>query len=177
MTNKAQEITRYDFKCSDELLLDTNVWLLLYAPQMPGDSRVEVYSQALRKILAANSRIYIDVLIVSEFITQYARLKHQLISPKIKFKDFRRSQDFKCVAQDIVADVKMVLRHCKRLESGFDSLAIETLLDNYAMGESDFNDQILASLCKNNGLKLVTDDGDFKDCGVPVVTANKRLLA
>ncbi len=52
----------------------------------------------------------------------------------------------------------------------------ETSVDEYAAGESDFNDQIIAVLCKRKGLKLVTDDGDFHGQGIPVVTANRRLL-
>lgn len=174
--NRAEQISCYEFKSSDELLVDTNIWLLVYAPQKPIDSRVEIYSQALFKILAAQSSIYIDVLIISEFISNYARLKHQLISPKIKFKEFRKSADFKPVAKEIAADVKRVLKHCTRVENGFESLAIDALIDEFEAGDSDFNDQILTNLCKSKGLKLVTDDGDFKGCGIPVVTANKRLL-
>lgn len=178
MSHKAEAITGYDFKPNDELLLDTNIWLLVYGPQKPGDSRVAVYSQALAKILAAQSRIYIDVLVVSEFINTLARSKWKLSAPHIKeFKAFRKSPDFKPIAQDIAADIKLVLQHCTRLESGFESLVIDTLINEYAAGDSDFNDQILTTLCRSKGLKLVTDDGDFKGQGISVVTANKRLLA
>lgn len=178
MTHSVSNIRSYDFSSKDELLLDTNVWLSVYGPQKPGDSKVADYSQALARILSAQSRIYIDVLIVSEFINTYARLKWKLVAPHIKeFKLFRKSADFKPVAQDIAADVRRVLQHCKRVESGFESLAVDAVIDQYAIGDSDFNDQILANLCQRNGLALVTHDGDFKDCGCPVITANKRLLA
>lgn len=178
MTNKVEDITQYDFKSSDELLLDTNVWLLTNSPQKPGDKRVAIYSRALANILAAKSNIYIDVLIVSEFINRYARVKWPLVAPHIKdFKKFRNSQFFQSVAQDIADDVKQILKHCARIESGFESLAIDTLIDEYAMGDSDFNDQILIALCQRKGLKLVTDDGDFKSSGIPVLTANQRLIA
>lgn len=49
-------------------------------------------------------------------------------------------------------------------------------MNEYEKGNSDFNDQIFTEICRNNGWKLVTDDGDFKRCGVPLVTANKTLL-
>ncbi|MEI8174248.1 MAG: PIN domain-containing protein [Deltaproteobacteria bacterium] len=177
MTPKTEEITRYDFKSSDELLLDANIWLLVYGPQDPNDPRVGIYSKALKKILAAKSCIYIDVLIVSEFINAYARIKKRVLSPpSTTFKQFRKSSDFEPVAQDIAADVKCVLKHCMRVESGFELLAIDALLDEYAAGNSDFNDQVFISLCSSKGLTLVTDDGDFKGCGIPVITANKRLL-
>lgn len=178
MTHKAMAIANYKFSASDELLLDTNVWLLIYGPQKPRDARVAAYSQAFSKILAAGSRVYIDVLIVSEFINVYARLKWKIIAPDIKdFKTFRRSQDFKPVAEDIAADVKQLLKHCARVENGFESLAIDALIDEYAAGDSDFNDQVLTALCKRKRLKLVTDDGDFRGQGIPVVTANRKLLA
>ncbi len=177
MSHKAEEISRYDFKASDELLLDANVWLFVYGPQQPGDRRTAVYSQALAKIFAAQIRIYIDVLIVSEFINTYARLKWKLTSPTTNFKQFRKSAAFKPVAQDIAADVKQVLRHCTRIEDGFDSLTIEPLLNDYAAGDADFNDQILTALCQKTGLKMVTGDSDFKGCGIALITANSRLLA
>jgi len=180
MTHRVDRITDYDFTSSDALLLDANVWLFVYGPQKPRDSRVDVYSQALAKILAAQSRIYIDVLIVSEFINTYARLRWNFWKAQSAssndFKKFRKSGNFNPVAQDIAADVKRVLKHCARVENGFESLAIDTLIDEYAAGDFDFNDQILASLCKKDGLKLVTDDSDFKSQGIPVITANERLL-
>lgn len=175
MTHNAEAIACYDFKPSDEFLLDTNIWLLVYAPHGPKDNRVAVYSQALSRIIAAQSRIYIDILIVSEFINTYARLKWKLMSC-LDFKQFRNSKDFEPVAQDIAADVKRVLQHCRRVDDNFESLEIDSLIDEYATGFSDFNDQILTTLCKRKGLTLVTDDGDFKGQGIPVVTANKRLL-
>jgi predicted nucleic acid-binding protein len=178
MANKVKKITSYVFKASDELLLDANVWLFLYGPQRPGDHRVAIYSQAFAKILAAQSRVYIDVLVVSEFINTYARLKYNILATlSTDFKQFRQSSAFKPVARDIAADVKRILHHCTRLASGFETLAIEPLLTKYAAGDSDFNDQVLMDLCLRRGLKLVTDDGDFKQRGIPVITANKRLLA
>lgn len=177
MTHEAEAIAGYAFKSSDELLLDTNIWLYVFGPQKPHDRKAEVYSKAFAKILAAKSRIYIDVLIVSEFINAYARLKWKILSPSSKFKQFRKSGSFKPVARDIAADVKRVLEHCIRIETGFDSLAIYELIEEYAKGDSDINDQVLAALCKRKGLKLVTNDGDFNSQEIPVLTANQRLLA
>ena len=177
MKNSARDIRSYVFKSTDELLLDANIWLFVYAPSKPNDGRVKVYSRALSKMLKAKSRIYIDVLLVSEFINSYARMKHNILNPGVRFnKRFRQSAAFKPIAQDVAADARLVLQHCTRVESGFDVLNIDTLVDEYEKGNSDFNDQVLADLCRSKGLTLVTDDRDFKDCGLTVVTANRRLL-
>ena len=176
MRNSAEDIRSYVFKPTDELLLDANIWLFVYGPSKPGDRKVAVYSRALDKILRAKSRIYIDVLIASEFINAYARLKYNILNPGVAFKRFRQSADFKPIAQDVAADVRRVLQHCTRVESGFPALDINALIYEYEKGNSDFNDQVLANLCKSKGLKLVTDDRDFKDRGLTVVTANRHLL-
>ena len=124
-------------------------------------------------ILNANSQIYIDVLIVSEFINSYARLKWKLVASHIKsFKAFRNSSYFKPVAQDIAADAKRVVDHCSRIESGFATLTIVDLLTEYAAGESDFNDQVITEICKSNGLTLITNDRDFRSQEIPILTAN-----
>ena len=87
------------------------------------------------------------------------------------------SAAFKPIAQDVAADVRRVLQHCERVESGFDTLDIVALVEEYEKGDSDFNDQVLAELCRRKELIIVTDDGDFADAGLMIVTVNRRLLA
>lgn len=173
----AREVRKHDFTSSDKLFLDANIWLLFYGPQNPRDTWVDVYSQAFSRMLAATSPIYIDVLVVSEFINTYARQKWKLVSPELdQFKDFRRSSEFKLVARDIADDVRRILQHCSRLESGFESLDLGDLLRAYSQGEYDFNDQVITELCKREELTLITHDSDFREIGIPVLTANRRLL-
>jgi predicted nucleic acid-binding protein len=178
MVSKVLSVANYNFIPDDELLLDTNIWLFIYGPQKPGDERVTIYSQAFAKILAAHCKIYIDVLIVSEFINAYARIKWDVLGKAHKdFKKFRKSQDFKPLAQDIADDVKRVLSHCTRIENRFNTLDINELVAEYAAGDVDFNDQIIVAMCKEWRFKLLTHDSDFCNQGIPVVTANKRLLS
>ena len=69
------------------------------------------------------------------------------------------------------------MKSCTRTGSGFASVDIASLIDEYEKGESDFNDQMLTELCKSRGLTFVTDDGDFKGLGLSLITANKKLLS
>ena len=177
MKPDAAPVENYEFGPRDELFLDANIWLYVYAPQKPVDPEVGIYSQTLKRILDAQSRVFIDVLVVSEFINTYARIKWRLVAPGIKtFKKFRKSPDFNPVAQEISDNVKRLLNHCSRIESGFEVLSIGDLLDAYAEGGSDFNDQVITELCKLRGFRLITHDGDFRGQGIPILTANKRLL-
>ena len=177
MKHKVVAVRNYNFTCQHKLFLDANIWLYLYAPQKPGNYWVSVYSKVFARILKAKSQIYIDVLVVSEFINTYARIKWKLIAPHLNsFKDFRDSPDFKPVAQDIAADMKQIMKHCSRIENGFSTLGTDDLFNDYAKGDSDFNDQVITELCKSNGLTLITNDGDFKTQEIPILTANRKFL-
>ena len=168
----------YKFNAKDRLFLDTNIWLFIYGPQRPNSWHVRTYSNVFGEILTAKSHIFIDVLVVSEFINRYARMVHAQDSNtnSMKFKDFRKSNHFKSVATDIANSTKRVIRHCHRISSEFRNLRIEDLLDEYSKGEHDFNDQVIAEICKRENLSLITDDADFKVQGIKILSANYRLL-
>ena len=178
---KHKSVADHDFTPEDKLFLDANIWLYMYGPQKPNAYWVRIYSKVFKRILKAKSKVYTDVLVVSEFINRYARLRWRIDESNFgefdEFNDFRNSPHFKPVAQDIAADVTCVLNDSSRIGSGFETLQIDGLLDEYADGNFDFNDQVITELCKTNGLTLITNDSDFKDAVIPVLTANKSLLS
>ena len=94
MPSDALHLKDYRFTSDDELFLDANVWLLIHGPQKPGrDARTDNYSTAFRRMLEAGSRIYIDVVVLSEIINRWARFHYQEsdCAPKMSFKAFRNS--------------------------------------------------------------------------------------
>lgn len=178
---KTKAVEKYEFTNRDRLFLDANIWAYIYFPRNPNDRWTAVYSRMLDRILRAKSRIYVDVLIISEFINTYARTKWRLNDSDTKkfreFKEFRDSADFKPVAMEIADNVKRIIKHCKLLESGFKRLDISAVLDDYAAGTSDFNDQVIGELCRVNELTLITNDRDFRGRNAPILTANPKLLS
>lgn len=181
MANNNSDIRTYTFASTDGLLLDANLWMLLYGPNPPGDRRVRTYSEAFRRILIAKSQIHLDVLVLSEFVNRFARLEHgfmcdQNLALPRDFKKFRGTPHFVAIAERIRDAAKQLAKYCSRIESGFANLPLEEVLDYFSRGTSDFNDQVLTELCKRRGLKLVTDDCDFQFPGLAVITANSRLL-
>ncbi len=177
MRDKAGEIRHYNFTAQDKLFLDTNIWLYLYGPPKPRSYWRSIYASVFNRMLRVKSRIYIDVLVVSEFINAYARLKwRDASSYPNAFKTFRNSPDFKPVAQNITTHVKQIMKHCTRVESDFVTLPIDDLLADYISGDFDFNDQVITEICKNNGFTLITNDGDFKTQEISILTANAKLL-
>jgi predicted nucleic acid-binding protein len=181
MAGNTLDIRTYHFSEAEGLVFDTNIWILLYGPGDPTDPRVTVYSESFLQILNASCQIHLDILVLGEFINRLARLEHELLKdhdasvPEV-FKKFRDTPRFVPIATSICVAAKKVLNHCCRVDSRFPEIAIEPLLEEFAKGSRDLNDQVLAELCKSQGYKLVTDDGDFTFPEVTVITANRKLL-
>ena len=198
MNYKAIAVNQYNFNSKDRLFLDANIWLYLYCPQGSREYWVRTYSNVFDRILDAESLIYIDVLVVSEFVNTFARQEFDLAKQALElakqegtlteqelelakshlcsFKSFRNSPDFELIAQGITAAVKQIMKHCSQVESCFTTLNMDDLLTNYDTGNFDFNDQVITEICKSNEFTLITNDGDFKTQEISILTANQFLL-
>jgi len=175
--NDVKDISSYSFSKDDSFFLDANIWLSVYGPMAYKRSRALIYANALRDIQKTGCVIFIDVLILSEFINTYARWEHKQSSLQIeKFKDFRKNKVFVSIAKDIAVNAKRIIKQSQCCDSNFTSIDIEALLAEFEKGNSDFNDQIFSKICKDKRLILVTDDSDFKDSELTILTANSRLL-
>jgi len=175
--SNALDINGYQFTEKDALLLDTNVLYFVYGPHpSSADAITAVYSGALRHMLEAHCALFVDVLILSEFINSYSRYHYNAAHYPGDFKEYRRSEAFEPVADEIADRCKHILKDCHRTDTGFESANIHAILDIFALECPDFNDQMLAEICRRKDFKLVTHDGDFEGCDVTVLTANRRLL-
>ena len=83
MKHKAMAVQNHNFTPQHKLFLDANIWFYLYGPKEQGNYWVQIYSNAFKHILKANSRIYIDILVVSEFINSYAIAKWRVVASHI----------------------------------------------------------------------------------------------
>jgi predicted nucleic acid-binding protein len=179
MPSDIHPIDSYTFTKDDTLLFDTNIWMYIYGPQIPRDPLASVYSDALKRILQSQSKIFMDVLILSEFINAYSRYEFNCAYPpgsKTDFKAYRKTPAYQAVAKAIADEARRILKYCIRTESFFEDVDIDNLLNDFENNCPDFNDQIFAELCKAKNLKLITHDRDFADSGLTILTANPRLL-
>ncbi|MDP8240585.1 MAG: type II toxin-antitoxin system VapC family toxin [Candidatus Hatepunaea meridiana] len=163
-------------------MIDTNIWFYVYGPQLPKDWKSNVYSRALAEMCSVGSEMIIDVLIISEFINRYSRYEFESQKENIginQFKEFRGSSHFMEVINAIADTTRRILTQSIRIGSGFELLKEEAIISDYQKSaqKHDFNDQILIELCRTRNLVLITHDSDFKNCGIKVLTANRKLLS
>ena len=89
MSGKAVMIADHYFDSQDKLFIDTNIWIYIHGLNGPKNPLAKIYSQALKKMIDSKSKIYIDILIISEFINYYAQTKCRLAGKtKEEFKNF-----------------------------------------------------------------------------------------
>ncbi len=171
-----ERASTHHFEEHEELFIDTNVWI--FDSDASGNPRQKkLYSQVLNNIRNSNCRVCVDNLVISEFVNQYSRLRARKLGvSRNDFKVFRDSKDFLPIAEDVAKRAKEILEMAELIESGLATQDVVSILDDYAKGGADFNDQSFVETCKREGFKFLTDDGDFANAGIPILTENPRLL-
>jgi predicted nucleic acid-binding protein len=183
MINKAHDVASWRFSPQDMILPDANFWINVFGPaatcaQPP--RRVRTYSTAFREMLKSKTGLFIDVLVLSEFVNTLARQEFNAnfahTYGSSRFKDFRNSADFLPTAQMIARESRKILNRCDRLDHSFTEWDAPQLLADFENGGEDFNDQLIVEIAKKHSLIILTDDGDMTNGGVNVLTANRNLL-
>ena len=181
MSNQMYRIDDYTFSSTDAVLFDTNIWLYIYGPQGARYPRYRnKYNFAFRRLRSEKCRIVSDLLVLSEFINAYARFVYNELPEATKpkeFKSFRNSDAFKPFAEEIAKYSLRILEKSELTEDVVELVNLRSIMRDYAAGETDFNDQVLAELCRTKDLKLVTHDYDFRGNNLTIITANERLLS
>lgn len=151
----------YQFTSSDEIFIDTNVWLYLFNPYTKSDYG---YSAIIQKIIDSGAKIYITEQVLSEFSNRIVRLsfnryKDERQNKKISYKKkFRNTLEYlnayHYAMNSIVEDILPL--------SNILQVSQEDLLECCSACKMlDFNDNIYLSLAKKNNLSILTHDNDF----------------
>jgi len=176
--SEVHDISRYAFTERDHLFIDTSVWYLVNGPAASRDTRTLQYSSGLSRARQSGSKLYTDVLILSEFMNRYARfLSRKQGYSSDDFKRFRQTTEWSTASTEIAAAAQRILKRSICISTNFENIDHDALMSEFETGSLDFNDQVLTRLCKVRNLTFVTDDGDFVNSGLDLITGNKRLLA
>jgi hypothetical protein len=184
MKNKAHDVRHWAFLPSDRILPDANFWINVFGPAAtagPRKNRAVHYSNAFLAILTKGAQLYVDVLILSEFVNALARHEFNTrFSTKYGaggFKAYRNSADFVPTARMIARETRKILARSTRLDHSLTEWDFSRLLVDFENGSEDFNDQLIVEMARKHSLCLLTDDGDMTLGGLTVLTANQRLIS
>jgi predicted nucleic acid-binding protein len=181
---------RFDVKDLNELrqeniFLDTNIWLYLFCPLSNSrDHIVKKYSKAFHYLILSDNKLHIDVMILSEFINRYLRLAFHVYkrgnyegSDFDYKKDYKQTDDFKENIQLIYSTIRnKILPRVSVVNFNHENKSMGELIDDLKEKMIDFNDLHFEKLCKTRGFILLTDDGDFSDSSIDIISGNPKIL-
>ncbi|MDR0573274.1 MAG: type II toxin-antitoxin system VapC family toxin [Tannerella sp.] len=170
--------TKYSLQTISQLrnravFADANVLIYLFWPT--GSLRWESdYAAVYSLLLKQATNLYIDFIVVSEVINQMLRIEHRTSrwapSP---FKRFRDSPDGQSVLSDIYLIVEnQILNQFKVIGNAFSQTDILHFL---TVDSLDFPDKGIVKICQNNHFVLLTNDRDFRNVDVDILTCNPAI--
>lgn len=181
MSGTVIDASRHTFSEKDRILVDANVWFYLFGPSAPRSPAVRAYSAVFTNMQKGKANLYLDVLVLSEFVNRYARVEHEIqknagAAVSHDFKTFRDSQDFVPIAQAVQTSVMKIGKYAQLVDHPLTACNLPAVLAEFANGKRDINDELLAQCCKNYQLALLTNDGDLVHAGITIFTTNPQLL-
>jgi predicted nucleic acid-binding protein len=179
MSNKAHDLNSYQFSKGEGILIDANIWLYLFpAPVSSAYKFAYQYSNGFQRLLQAGAEPILDHMVLSEYLNRYCRIEWE-VNFKVqypKFKQFRMSVDFGPVSTAAHTFASKILSFCKTHSISVSKVELEKALSDFKSGGIDFNDAIISEVCRQNNIKLMTNDADFQCNGIEILTTNNRLL-
>ena len=173
MANK-YNITQVEHISHRDLFIDANILIYLFFPTN-NQTWEKKYSTAYKKILQQKNNIYIDFFVISEVINKMFKIVYDKYSKEfVKYKDFRNSPIGKEKLQEIYLIVKKtILTNFKLISKNYSNKEIEKIL---IVDEMDMADKSILLICEENNFVLLTNDSDFKNANIDILTANNKLL-
>ena len=166
-----------------KVFFDTNIWIFIYC-EIANSNRFKVnkYSRAFSTLRRSGNPIFTDITIISEFVNRYLRIAYYnyLQKEDLKQKDcdfkrgYRITSDFSEAWKNVCNIVNnRILPFTEIINIEYNRKSLGELLDPLIV-DTDFNDTHIINLCKVNNMHLLTDDGDFKNSGIRVISENQK---
>ena len=154
------------------IFVDANV--LIYLFWSTGSRWERDYAKVFKDLHKQGNALFVDFLVISEFINTVLRLEWKNLQPASNFKDFRDSEDGRNTASDIFMIIKNdILGRFDIVGKTFNKHEIESLLQ---VDSLDFVDKSIVAICKENDLVLLTNDKDFNDADLDILTGNPNIF-
>lgn len=161
------------------IFFDANILIYLFVPtgKMYFESN---YSSVFASLIKQNNKFVVDFIVLSEFINRAIRIDYDnylqlnnLGKNDLSFKQYRNQEDGKEKLQQLYDLV--INRILKRFEIVENSITNEDILSMLKVNNLDFNDKAIQNICAKNNFVLLTNDIDYKETSLDILTVNKRF--
>ena len=165
-----------------KIFLDANILIYLFGFGTPTSANWEnQYATLYSKLNKQNNIFVVDYIVISEFVNRAIRIEYDnyLISNNLdknslSYKNYRNSLDGQEALKDIYIIVNdEILNEFEVIEKSYskDDLKVMCKVD-----ELDFSDKAIIKICEDNQFILLTNDTDFKNSHINIVSCHRKIF-
>lgn len=155
------------------LFVDANILIYWFWPTGAAYWE-EKYATVFRQLLRQKNQLCVDFLVISEVINRVLRIEHANLAKNIAFKKFRDSDE----GQKALNDIHIILKSnvLNRFKVIGKSYSLGDITHFLTVDNLDLVDKATLSLCQENGLVLLTNDIDFENADIDILSGNPKFL-
>jgi len=160
-------------KLSDrKFFVDANVLIHLF--WSTGNMRWETEYATVYSSLLKSNKLFVDFLVIAEVINKMLKTEYEKKYKAIKYKQFRDSAN----GQQVLSDIYLIVEN--QILTNFNvvgnSFSKSDILDFLTIDAFDFLDKGILKTCQDNDFVLLTNDRDFKNANIDILTCNPYIL-
>jgi predicted nucleic acid-binding protein len=173
MGNNRYKLDEVSQLCDKDIFIDANIFIYLF--WATGTHSFEKqYASVYRKLLKQRNKLFVDFWVISEIVNSVLRMEYKKMRSDSNFKSFRNSQ----TGQDALSDICLIIKNeilpkVNIAGKEYDKCDIESLL---VVDDLDFTDKHIVRLCRDRSFVLLTNDKDFKDSCVDILSGNRYIF-
>jgi len=162
------------------VFFDANILIYLFWPSGRYNWERD-YSSAFNSLLHQGNELFVDFLVISEIINRAHRIEYEkhlrnnnLTIQHFSYKNYRDSVEGQTALSDIYIVVNdSILKNFSIIEKSFNKNVIKSFLQ---VDQLDFVDKAILNICIENDYVLCTNDRDYKDSNVDILTSNPAII-
>lgn len=161
-----------------KVFFDANILLYLFWSTHPYFEAQ--YSIVYTKLKEQKNKLAVHFVVISEVVNRAIKIAYEtyliensLTRKDMSYKSFRDSADGIEAQEDIYTLVKAkIINDFEIVDTDIYQKEIESML---VIDSLDFSDKLIVTLCKNHEFVLLTNDSDFKNSDIDILTLNHRI--
>ena len=167
MAPRVVEISDYTPTFNDSFFFDNNVWMFIFCPiGNHNQKKQHIYSSFLQVLIQRKAIIFINSLVISEFVNASLRLDFNLWQ-KEEGRSFEFKKDYVGIdrynetVSEINGALNKIFRITEKVPDDFNAISIENIQNH--LENIDFNDSYYIEQALMKDWIIVTDDRDFRN--------------
>ena len=165
-----------------DVFVDANV-IIYWNWAIAGSKQLEIdYSSIYQELIKQKNKLFVDFLVISEVVNKMMRERHNakiLLEQKsnknfrLSYKQFRNSNEGQQILDNIYTILKTQIEDFNIVGKSFSEDDIINFLN---VDNLDFNDKGILQMCQENNFVLLTNDEDYKNSDIDILTCNRQIL-